>query len=322
MALKELIKKLLSFLIGIVFCWCVGKYISNAVETQTLKFINPNFAEIVYWMSFFMFIFYFGWCGIRKLQEFWCGVPTILGLPIPWYVIPSGYFWQLPEPFMSFIPVYMGQRDLDVPEVTALSRDQKSVTMDAQIQARVTEPYEWANVEDANKALITLGERNLRVLINNYLLIEIPGLKQQFSKDLEEGVFDLPVYDENGQLTGRTEILKSVKEEASMWGFRDGIDKCLVNKISIPKEITDANANADKEKADSIAESIQQDLLYKILGANDVEEGKKAWLSMKPEERAKIAQAERGKRIVVTVDGNSGDFTKGQVAAAAMNKRS
>ncbi len=324
--IKELGKKFISFGVGGVFNFFIGKVIANFIEKIVIPYIGISFSSMIWWVSFFTFIFYFGWCGIRKIEEFWCGIPVILGQPIPNFILPSGYFWQLPEPIMSFLPVYQGRRDLDLPTVKALSRDQIEVTMDAQIQARVTNPYEWIRAEEADKMLITLGERNLRILINSKKLGEIPGLKQEFSRKLEEGVPSLPVYDENGEPALdekgniKTEELKSVKEEAKLWGFNEGIDKCIVNKITIPEEITKAKADAEKEKADTEAENIQQNLVYSQLGAGDIDRGKTDWLSMPPSERAMIMQAERKKRKVFTVDGNADGWTKGQVASAAMKQ--
>lgn len=324
---KDLGKRIVSFGLALTFNFIGGKLFSSLAETQALKLMGPGFANVIYWCTFLVFVLYFGWGGIRKIQEFWVGVPVIFGQPVSWFILPSGYLWQLPEPLMSFIPVYIGQRNLEVPQVTALSRDQILITMDSLVQARVTEPYNWARTEDANDALRTLVQTNLRILINNYSCEEIPGMKQKFSKDLENGAPDLLIFDKNGNPkkkadgTDETVELKSVKEEARMWGFDGGIDKCMVNKISIPEEITTAKAREQIETAETKAETVQQNLFYALLGAGDVELGKAAWLLMSPEERAKISQAERGKRDVITVDGNAGDFTKGQVASASMNRK-
>ncbi len=322
---KDLLKKISSYGVGILFCLSIGNLVAYFTETKVLQYVSPNFATTVNWITFITFVIYFGYFGIRKIKEFWSAVPVVLGQPIPSYIISSGYFWQLPKPFMSYIPVYTGQRGLDVPTVTALSLDQIEVSIDAQIQARVTEPYNWARTEDADKALLTLGERNLRILINTHPLKAIPGLKQQFSKDLEDGVTEFIEYDKNGDPTGKTittgEEVKAVKTEAGMWGFKDGIDKCLVNKITIPPEITKAKAQEQVEQAQAVSEKTQQNLLYDLLGAGDMELGKKDWLALPSDERAKILQAERGKRTVVTVDGNAGDFTKGSVAAKAIDKK-
>ena len=326
----ELGKKVVSLVAGIAFNFIGGSLFSSFIEGKALKLMESSFATIIYWSAFAIFVLYFGWKGIRKIQEFWVGVPVIFGQPVSWFILPSGYFWQLPEPLMSFIPIYIGQRNLEVPEVTALSKDQILIKMKSLVQARVTESYNWARTEDANGALRTLLERNLRILINSYPCFEIPGMKQHFSTKLEEGDPELPVFDKDGNpkkimMNGieveETVELKSVKEEAKMWGFNGGIDKCMVNTISIPEKITSAKAEEQIEQAQSIAETVQQNLLYSLLGGGDIERGKTDWLSMSPEERAKISQAERGKRDVVTVDGNAGDFTKGSVASAAMNRR-
>ena len=112
------------------------------------------------------------------------------------------------------------------------------------------------------------------------------------------------------------EKLKSMEEEASIWGFKKGIKKCLINKITIPKTIASAKAKTEIEKANAVAENTQINLVWSQLGAGNIEQGKKDWLKMPTEERSKILQAERNKRKVITVDGNAGDFTKGSVAGA------
>jgi len=313
--MENLLKKLSSFAVGILFCWFVGDWIANWMKIWSAQYVASGFDTILYWTTYIAVIIYFGIYGIKKIKPFWNGVPILLGQPVPWYVIPDGYFWQLPEPLMGFISVYIGQRNINIPPVTALTRDLVEVTLDLQIQAEVTEPYKWASVENADKALLTLGKRNLRILINSNLLVMIPGLKQQFSRNLKNGVLALDVHDENGIKIGE-EKLKSMEEEASIWGFKKGIKKCLINKITIPKTIASAKAKTEIEKANAVAENTQINLVWSQLGAGNIEQGKKDWLKMPTEERSKILQAERNKRKVITVDGNAGDFTKGSVAGA------
>ncbi len=314
---SDITKQLSSFVVGFFFNWIIGGWTASLVKNWSAQYVAPGYDTVIYWIAFAIFVIYFGYYGIGKLKEFWNGVPTILGRPISWYIIPSGLFWQLPWPWMGFMPVFIGQRDLDIKPDKTLSRDNIEIGIDAQIQARVTEPYKHASVENPDEALKTLSKRNIRILVNTKGYRAMPGQKQQFSRNLEQGVPELPIFDDDGNPAG-TEELKSVKEEAAMWGYKDGIDKCMINNITLPEELLKEIIKEEKEQIQTRYEQVQHDLFLVLLGAGDINEGREAFLKMIPEERAKNIQAERDKRTVITIDGNAGDFTKGGVGAAAM----
>jgi len=271
------------------------------------------------------------------LKPFWNGVPILLGQPIPWYVIPDGYFWQLPEPIMGFINVFIGQTDLDIAIKKALSQDNVEIDVDALVQAKVSDPYTWASIENPDKALKTLVERNIRVYTNIKHSTEMPGQKVGFSTNLEKGV-KIPVLDKKGNIimiedekTGtmieKTVEIESVPVTAKQWGFGNGIAKCIINDIRLPDEMVKANVKKEVELAQVVSETTQQNLFLSLLGGGggetneeDISKGRKVWGTMSGEERAKNIQAERGKRKVITVDGNAGDFTKGGVAGAEIRR--
>lgn len=334
---RNLVKQGLSFLVGFLFCWYPGDWTAIWIKNWSAQYVAPGFDTAIYWVAYVGFITYFGFYGLKKLKPFWNGVPILLGQPIPWYIIPDGRFWQLPEPIMSFINVFIGQKDLDIAIKKALSQDNVEIDVDALVQAKVSDPYKWASVENPDKALKTLVERNIRVYTNTKHSTEMPGQKVKFSTNLEDGV-DISVLDKEGNAimiedkkTGniieKTVKIESVPIAAEQWGYGSGIAKCIINDIRLPDEMVKANTEKEVEKAQVFSETTQQNLFLSLLGGGggktdeeNVAKGRKIWETMSGEERAKIVQAERGKRKVITVDGNAGDFTKGGVAGAEVRR--
>ncbi|MFH1402245.1 MAG: hypothetical protein ABIG87_01300 [Patescibacteria group bacterium] len=335
--LPDIAKQISSLCVGFCFNWFVGSWVANLVKNWLAQYMATGFDTAVYWVVFVGFCVYFGYYGIQKLKPFWNGVPTFLGRPLTWYIIPSGYFWQLPEPFMGFIAVFVKLKDLDIAIKKALSKDNVDIEVDALVQAKVSDPYIWASVEDPDKALKTLVERNIRIYTNLVDSELMPGQKVEFSRHLEKGL-RIPVLDKKGNKTpfldengneiieedGTTRIKKELVEAvpvaSAQWGYGGGIAKCIINDIRIPAEMVKANIDKKVETAQVESETTQQNLFLSLLGGGDIVEGKKAFLKMDPEERSKIIQAERAKRKVITVDGNAGDFTKGAVAGAEIGR--
>ena len=335
-SVPDIIKQLSSILFGICFNWYCGNLIAEWVENWSIQYVATGFDIAIYWIVFISFAIYFGYYGIKKLEPFWNGVPTFLGHPLSWYVIPSGYFWQLPEPFMGFIAVNVKLKDLDIEIKKALSQDNVDVDIDALVQARVTDPYKWASVEKADEALRTLVKRNIRIYTNLIDSNQMPGQKVEFSRHLEIGI-GIPVLDENGNKIPildenkqeifekgkkrvEEEMIESVPTTAEAWGFGAGIEKCIINDIRLPEAIVKANVDKKVETAQVESETTQQNLYLALLGGGEIEKGREAFLEMTPEERSKNIQAERNKRKVITVDGNAGDMTKGLVSGATIMK--
>jgi len=336
-SMPDIAKQLSSFAVGICFNWYCGNLIAKWVENWSLQYVADGFDSAIYWIVFASFVIYFGYYGVKKLEPFWNGVPTFLGRPLSWYIIPSGYFWQLSEPFMGFIAVFVKLKDLDIAIKKALSKDNVDIEVDALVQAKVSDPYIWASVEDPDKALKTLVERNIRIYTNLVDSELMPGQKVEFSRHLEKGlripVLDkkgnkIPVLDENGQEiveedgTPRVkrELVEAVPVASAQWGYGGGIAKCIINDIRLPNEMVKANIDKKVEVAQVESETTQQNLFLTLLGGGNKEKGKEAFLKMTPEERAKNIQAERKKRTVITVDGNAGDITKGLVSGATIMK--
>lgn len=324
--MKDLLKRLVSFGVGFLFCWIFGDWVASWIKNWSAQYVASGFDTAIYWTTYIgFFIIYFGFYGIQKIPAYWNGVPLVLGQPVPWYKIPSGYFWQLPHPFMGSIGVFMGQRNLDIPfDQKVLSKDNIGIKIKAQVQARVSNPYKWASVEDPDKALETLVEQNIRIYTNTFKAVDMPGQKVVFSQNLERGV-EIPTFDSEGNITG-SERIEALSVAAEQWGYGGGIDKCIINDIQIPEEMVTANVEKEVELAQFISETTQQNLFFSLLGdgggtkEEDIAKGREIWAKMSGEERAKILQAERGKRKVVTVDGNAGDFTKGGVAGAEVRR--
>ncbi|HAP74216.1 TPA: hypothetical protein DCP88_02740 [Candidatus Campbellbacteria bacterium] len=274
----------------------------------------------------------FGWNGIREIKPVHIGVPMIFGDLSDLFLLPGGYFWLPPKPFMDFVEVSLKERTMNPDIKGILSSDNKTASIDAQIQFFVSNPYIYLKVDEPDKALEGLVGRNVRWLANMVEVVKLPGVKGLFSDLLEGTTLDKIVGHDStdtdrvvaealalGLIKDSAEDFSKInvggiKETAEEWGLT--IKKAMVTEVGIPQEITKANAEKDVEMAQARSETIQQELFWTLLGGGNLEEGKEVWKKMDGPERAKIIQAERNKRTVITVDGNAGDFTKGAVAGA------
>lgn len=327
---KKPISRLTTFLVGIAFnaglIFVATIIVTNFTGGFTIRGI---IASVLAALAILMV---FGWNGIREIPPVHVGVPMILGDLSNLFLLPGGYSWILPKPFMDFVEVSLKEQTMD-PEIKGvLSSDNKTASVDTLIQFFISNPYAYLRMDNAVKALEGLIGRNIRWLANMVEVVKLPGVKGLFSELLEGTTLDKIVNHTStdtdrvvaeamvlGLIKDPTEDFSKIdvggiKETAQEWGLT--IKKAMVTEVAIPKEITDANAERDVEIAQTKSETIQQELFWILLGGGDLEEGKKVWKEMDGSERAKIIQAERNKRTVITVDGNAGDFTKGSVAGA------
>lgn len=327
---KKPISRLSTFLVGIAF---------NAGLIFVATIIVTNFTDgftvrgiIASALAALAILMVFGWNGIREIQPVHVGVPMILGDLSDLFLLPGGYFWLPPKPFMDFVEVSLKEKTMNPDIKGVLSSDNKTASIDAQIQFFISNPYAYLQVEKPSEALEGLVGRNVRWLANMVEVVKLPGVKGLFSELLEGTTLDkivnhtstdtdrvvaealvLGLIKDPGEDFSKIDV-GGIKETAEEWGVT--IKKAMVTEVGIPQEITKANAEKDVEMAQARSETIQQELFWTLLGGGNLEEGKEVWKKMDGPERAKIIQAERNKRTVITVDGNAGDFTKGAVAGA------
>ncbi|MCK5286135.1 MAG: hypothetical protein KAJ58_02840 [Candidatus Pacebacteria bacterium] len=322
---KEGLKQILSFVTMAVFATNIGHILGHEVKVWTIsKGVEEVYAQVNYWVALSgIWIISFLWT--RDIKPFHKGVPLILGRPIDWFTLPSGKFWILPKPFMDFEEVDVRQKDLDIDIKEALSKDNVKIDVDVLVKAAVSNPFQWLKTEEADKALMTLVRRNIRVFVNQIDSEKMPGQKIEFSTNLEKGV-TFPELDEDGNQKSDAEgeklvtVIESVSTVAADWGYGEGIAKCIINDIRLPEEMVKANIAKKVEEAQVETETTQQNLFLTQLGGGNIERGRKDFLLMEAEERAKNIQAERGKRTVITVDGNLPSIAKGLIAGAVISK--
>lgn len=278
-------KNLFSFLVGIA----VNAILCNIAITTIPA--PANFALVV------SIIAYFGYLGITEPVKIGHkGVATLFGARIP-IVINEGRNWLLPRPIMNFVEVDCREKPLNFAVSEALSSEDIPMKVNVSAQIKVVDPYKSLSVEKIEDSLKEVGARSIR-----WETKKLPAL--ELTKGMEE----------------LSERLKKEIDDTSEKNWGIDAKQVFVTDIRLPKDLEDAMTQKKTEEAQKDSERTEFNHILTMLGGDDLEEGKKAWKEMKPKDRATIMQAERGKRTVITVDGGAGDFTKGSVAAAALNK--
>jgi len=179
-------------------------------------------------------------------------------------------------------------------------------------------------VDQPVKALTGLIDRNVRWLANLIPLEKLPGVKTLFSQLLEGKISVANLISHDSTDSEKLKLEENRLEElgivsnAEEWGLK--IVKAMVTDIRIPESISEANAEKEVEKAQQISEGTEFDTFWTLLGAGDVEEGKKAFKKMTPEKRTDAIQTEREKATRIIVDGTGDPIVKAGYLAGGSKK--
>ena len=297
---KKPINRLTTFLVGIALnaglIFVATIIITNFTGGFTVRGI---IASVLAALAILMV---FGWNGIRELPPVHVGVPMILGDLSDLFLLPGGYSWILPKPFMDVEAVSQKELTLDLPLKKVLSKDSMEAEIDVQLQYVISDPYLNLKVEKATTAMTGLVERNVRWLANTIELILLPEVKDLFSKMLEgkAEIDDLKNHDATSTKQIEENKIESldITKIAGAWGFF--IKKAMVTTIEIPASITKAKADKEKENAERDAERIQNTTLFTLM-----KEFKAEFPNLSDKEIADLIQTERGKVTRTIVDGSA-----------------
>ncbi len=303
---NNLEKQMASLFIGISFTTIITFILLFIIQRIMLTTNLPKlWITVSLWITGIMSIFYFGIGGLILIKPVHSGVVLFLGSIIEWFTLPSGYSWILPKPLMNFIEVDTREETKDHPLQEVLSRDNSQAEIDVQVQRRVIDPVAHIKVEDAEKSLDGLVERNVRWLGNLVLIKDLPGVKNIFSKILE-GEINLKDIEETKVIDMseiKIELGESlIKKPALDWGYE--ISKILVKDIRIPKELTNANVKKMIEEAEKLADTVETDNLI-----SNVKKIAKE-LEMSTSKAADLFQAEREKATRTIIDGTADPLVK------------
>ena len=264
-----------------------------------LLFLVLDLPTISFWTIIPALVTYFGYCGIKKIDVQHEGVPLIFGKRLTMFgykiSILEGWIWILPWPFMNIKIVDTREKPKPIPLTEVLSNDNIPMKVDVHAQIKIVDPHAYLSAENPEDALVELSERTVRWKIQEKKAVDLPGAKEELSHTLQDEMDRVAL---------------------NRWGM--DVVQIFVTDIRLPEDLERAMVKKQREEEEATYEFREFQHILKILGAGDEEKGKEAWLKMTPEERAKIMQAERGKRTVVTVDGTAGDFTKGGVAGSVI----
>ena len=314
--MNNLQKQIFSFVLGFVLCVTVSVFCCFLISFWMKKNnIIDNwilFSQIIVVITVFYTL---GYQGIRKIKPVHTGVPLFFDAIVEWFLLPSGLFWILPEPLMGFIDVSLKEQTKDLPLKKVLSLDNIEAEIDVQVQYIIEKPFVLVKVEEPEKALEGLVDRNVRWLANALHIEKLPGVKSLFSQMLEGKVSldDLKNHSETKSEQLGDDHPDDIREVARQWGYK--IIKAMVTDIVIPEEIVDANIKKQTEKAERVSESTENQTLILLM-----RELKKEFPNLSDQEVANLVQTERGKVTRHIIDGTADSLTKAGSLAGGNKK--
>lgn len=297
-------KKTVLSLIVAVFCAAGLAVISNALSTRSLEALS---FWIVVWEVYVLA------AGFRRNGELEWSIGGIFGQLTGW-TIPTGISWWVPRPFgQSLRQTSIEIRELDRTKFSGkqltrvLTSDGAEVEVSYYAIYRIVKLRRWVSVKDAPQAVQTILDRANRWFVNEHTAEEVPKQKLKFS-DYLMGKTHLP-----NSTTGDEEGDKVDKLLMDAVGIE--LESVKVDDVNLPLEIVEARQKLIAEAAQ--AEQEQKDIA--ALGDRTNELAAKTGVDPKTALRA--AQAARGDIEHIQVDGDAGDFTKGQTVASSRKRR-
>ena len=311
---KKPVSKFSTYLIGLLFnLVLIGIIFSLLIKLNITGFRLIAVGSLISIAS----LIYFGKEGVRKIEPVHVGVPVILGDISGLFLLPAGWFWILPKPWMDFVFVSVKEQTLDPKIKRVLSEDSMEAEVDVQIQYVITDPYLNQKVAESEKALTALAERNIRWLANMIVLEKLPSVKNLFSELLEGNATLETLKNHSSTNTARVEAEAiaelGVKDSAGKWGLT--IKKAMVTDIRIPQNVADANAEREVEVAQRKSEGIQNRTLIELM-----KEFKADFPGLSDREIADLIQVERKKATRTIIDGSAAPIVQAGLLAGGGGK--
>lgn len=265
---------------------------------------------------------YFGYGGLRPVPVGFLAAPLFLGKRVWSFVLDEGWTWYWPSPIGDINENDVRKRSLDISATKVLTKDRVAIEIDFSIEIEIVDIARYlgvVNPDDLLQRAVDGGARLIIAMIPSENVadarISILQLLENGTKrgELLEDMRDLLVDQKDKTRLEELELAGLSPHARSEWGVR--IIATRINSVRLPKEIEDARANIQVEKAQALAEEIEArnvDNLIKIYQGSDDQD------KLSRIEALKAAQFERGKRIGIDISGNASDLVKAGAAAGGI----
>lgn len=304
---------------GIILGSVLGYILStlmNLFGLDSAAFFSPTF-----WMSTMLYLG-FAWMifqsGQYTVEKNYQAVLSFFGTRlyedveegeeklIPWGIIQGdGFNWYLPSWLaggvdlvdMKSFPVDLGvERELN-------SADDYPMRISTDLEIGVENPFRWLMKKEPLQSTVDEAIDQLRYLIGSMNSDDFKDREQKkvLSKRWREG-----------DPEGGEGDAKGLEREIAQWGYK--IYKAQIGNIRPPKEIEDANANKQVEKAQAESETTEIQHVTRLIsslagGAN-----------ISAELATDVIQTERGKATRLIVSGGASDLIKAGALVSGMLK--
>ncbi|MEK9173715.1 MAG: SPFH domain-containing protein [Patescibacteria group bacterium] len=299
---------------GIILGWILGyilSWLTNLFGLDSAAFFSPTF-----WMSVMLYLG-FAWMmfqsGQYNVEKNYQAVLSFFGTRLceevdgaPWGIVQGdGFNWYLPHWLaggvelvdMKSFPVDLGvEREIN-------SADEYPMRISTDLEIGVTNPFRWLMKKNPLQSTIDEALDQLRYLIGSMNSDDFKDKEQKkvLSKRWREGDHD-----------GGEGDARGLEQEIAQWGY--GVYKAQIGNIRPPKEIEDANANKQVEKAQAQAETTEIEHVTRLISS--LADG----ANISAELATDVIQTERGKATRLIVSGGASDLVKAGALVSGMLK--
>ncbi|MBK7790206.1 MAG: hypothetical protein IPJ54_16855 [Saprospiraceae bacterium] len=201
-----------------------------------------------------IFFFSFYWNNIINLEDVYIGVPKVFGKRHSKWLLEEGNHWLPPKPFMDFLPIYIGQQNINLGHQVITKKEIVLVNVEAAIYWQVIDPFK-----------MTTAKRIISELDNTGFTKSIQGKLRSFAAENEYDTKSLLTagsqYEEGVSRT-INEFVQSSKED---WGIQvldvvmtkivtinqdtmNKFEKILQDSLKRENQMIDARTLADRIK--------------------------------------------------------------------------
>lgn len=255
--------------------------------------LYPVVGTILWWIALFVGLIYFGWEGFRQVPVGHQAVQLVFGTRTA-KLYKEGWIWNWPKPIGDLVIVDVRNKPLDMPLTEVLTADNVLVGMDTTLQMKISNLSTYLNAKEAETSLKNGAGRDLRAIVKKLQSATIVQEKERIVQTVTGTPGTVGT-----DLEGLT--LKALSDAPEQLGIT--VLEVQIGHIRLPKEIEDARANVQVEKAQKEAEAIETDTLAELV-QRLIDKG------VKPQDALVAVQAERGKRTVINIEGSASDAVK------------
>ncbi len=255
------------------------------------------------------------------IKEKFNSIALVLGKPIK-LALPEGLIWWPPS-WLGFgrrplVTATTQQINIKVGDVATskgvvYAKDRTPVEFDFELVGKVFDLWQW-DIEyekDPTGILMTVLDRTARWFANHFPATELVGMQSIMSQAIVGEIEKITINGEEQPLPDFGQ--KRIMADITKTGFDPA--RLYVQKVNVSDRVTRGWEMSAVEEGERDGERIQNKTVIELM-----QEMKEAFPKLSDQEILSAVQAERGKRDIVEVPGNAGDFAKG-AAVRTSSKR-